>query len=231
MQKRKQKISPEYKSRFGKAETITEIAARSRSPPKSISNCIGSGEMSTDGQLAQKLLNPSKSFQNLLLQAAAAGETTPTNTGGTNQAFMNLLKRISDKSRGSPQPIKTPPPENLKNILEILKRQKNSPPQRNQNKVMTNISALLKKHKNKGIATPTTELMAEAVAHQMMASRGPIFPGRGISEISRQSALPDKISTLAQNPNQQIDNSNQISLLEMKKHSLYLQFINDLSSK
>ena len=62
---------------------------------------------------------------------------------------------------------------------------------------MNNISALLKKHKSKGIATPTTELMAEAVAHQMMASRGPIFPGRGISEISRQSALPDKISTLA----------------------------------
>jgi hypothetical protein len=28
-----------------------------------------------------------------------------------------------------------------------------------------------------------------------------------------------------------MDNSGQISLLEMKKHSVYLQFINDLSSK
>jgi hypothetical protein len=49
--------------------------------------------------------------------------------------------------------------------------------------------------------------MAEAVAHQMMNSKGPLFPGRGISEISRQSALPDKkpdsnLSNIAQNPNQ-----------------------------
>jgi len=52
MQKRKQKVSPENRSRFGKVETITEVAVRSKSPPKSISNFIGSGEQSTDGHLA-----------------------------------------------------------------------------------------------------------------------------------------------------------------------------------
>jgi hypothetical protein len=34
--------------------------------------------------------------------------------------------------------------------------------------------------------------MAEVVAQQMLQSKGPSFPGRGISEISRQSAFVDK---------------------------------------
>ena len=49
--------------------------------------------------------------------------------------------------------------------------------------------------------------MAEAIAQHMLTGKGPSFPGRGISEISRQSALLDKkpesnISNIAQNPNQ-----------------------------